>query len=254
MVDGERFRPLADAQKVRRALFGDSFVIGTIAQNRSRKQLVQTIHAIRLLKDAGRRPVFLLHTDRVCGLDFGGNPLRKVVDHFGVGDMVHITESHKRIDAVAEDAASIASRFGTSLRLDQLGDLTVMERLNLCDVAVVASAFGGFEYAIIESQSCGVPVCVTDDSGIMMEVAGEACEPLRPSFFEFTDYGAQIWKIAPETIAAAITKVIDSPERRRSLQAAGERNARRYDRAANEEAVATTLGKILGSLRGPRRN
>ncbi len=51
------------AQTVKRTLFGDSFVIGTVAQNRSRKQLDQTFHAIRILRDVGRNPVFLLHTD-----------------------------------------------------------------------------------------------------------------------------------------------------------------------------------------------
>jgi glycosyltransferase involved in cell wall biosynthesis len=253
-VDGEKFRPRKDAATVRRALFGEAFVVGTIAQNRSRKQLTQTIHAVRLLRDAGRNVVFLLHTDRVRGLRYAGSPLRKIVDHFGIGDIVHMTESRRRVDAVAEDAHAAASRFGVSLQLDQLGELSVPERLNLCDVAVVASSFGGFEYGIIEAQACGVPVCVTDDRGIMMEVAGGACEPLRPALFEFTEYGAQVWKLAPETIAAAIAKLIDEPARRTTLQAAGIQNAQRYDEARNEEVTTALLGKILGALHGPRGN
>jgi glycosyltransferase involved in cell wall biosynthesis len=247
-VDGGKFRPLEEAKAAKRALFGDSLVVGTIAQNRSRKQLVQTIHAIRLLRDAGRNPVFLLHTDRIFGLRFGGNPLRKVAEHFGVEDIVHITESHKRFDALAEKHVGAPSRFGGSLSINQLGDLTVAERLNLCDVAVIASSFGGFEYGIIEAQACGVPVCVTDDSGIMMEVAGGACEPLKPALFEFTDYGAQIWKVAPETIAAAIAKIADDRAHREALRAGGMQNAKRYDQAANEAILATTLERILKSL------
>jgi len=253
MVDCEKFRPLKNAETIKRTLFGDSFVIGTVAQNRGRKQLVQSLHAIRLLRDAGRKPVFLLHTDRVRGLRVGGKPLRKIVDYFGIGDIVHITESHPKADAAAEDATNGSSRFGDSLKVHQLGDLTVAERLNLCDVAVVASAFGGFEYGIIEAQSCGVPVCVTDDSGNMMEVAGQACEPLRPALFEFTDYGAKVWKLAPETIATAISQMIDNPQRRQELQARGVQNAKRYDQATIESSIAATLGGILDSLPGSLR-
>ncbi len=254
MVNCEKFHPWKGAEIVKRALFPDSLVVGVIAQNRSRKQLVQTIHAIRLLRDAGRDVVLLLHTNRIGGLRFGGHPLRKIVESFGVEDIVHITETHKRTDAVAEDAAGASSRFGVSLNVKQLDALTVTERLNLCDVVVVASAYGGFEYVIIEAQSCGVPVCVTDDGASMMEVAGNACEPLQPSLFEFTDYGAKIWKIAPETIATAISKIADDPGRRQALQAAGLQNAKRYDDATNEAAFAATLEKILGSLPVPRRN
>jgi len=253
MVDCEKFRPLKNAETVKRTLFSDSFVIGTVAQNRSRKQLVQTLHAIRLLRDAGRKPVFLLHTDRVRGLRVGGKPLRKIVDYFEIADVVHITESHRQADAAAEDATSNFSRFGASLKLHELGALTVAERLNLCDVAVIGSAYGGFEYGIIEAQSCGIPVCVTDDDGNMMEVAGRACEPLRPAFFEFTDYGAKVWKVSPETIAAAIARLMDDPHRRRELQASGAQNARRYDLTTNESSIAATLRLILDSLPLPQR-
>jgi glycosyltransferase involved in cell wall biosynthesis len=253
MVDCEKFRPLKNAETVKRTLFADSFVIGTVAQNRSRKQLVQTLHAIRLLRDAGRKPVFLLHTDRVRGLRVGGKPLRKIVEYFGIEDIVHITESHHKADAAAEDATAISSRFGDSLQVHELHALTVAERLNLCDVAVVASAFGGFEYGIIEAQSCGIPVCVTDDDGNMMEVAGRACEPLRPAFFEFTDYGAKVWKLSPETIATAIAQMMDNPQRRQELQASGAQNARRYDLAMNESRIAATLDQILDSLLRSRR-
>jgi glycosyltransferase involved in cell wall biosynthesis len=248
LVDCAKFRPLDGAEAVRRALFPNSLVVGTIAQNRSRKQLVQTIHAIRLLRDEGRNPVFLLHTDRIRGLRFGGSPLGKIVEYFGLTDCVHITESHRRVDAMAEDAGGAASRFGRSLRINQLGELTVTERLNLLDVAVVASAFGGFEYGIIEAQACGVPVCVTDDGGIMMEVAGGACEPLRPALFEFTDYGAKIWKVAPETIATAIGRMADDRARREELQERGMRNVRRYDEALNGVELAETLERVLASL------
>lgn len=248
LVDCGKFRPLDSAATVRRALFPNSLVVGTIAQNRSRKQLVQTIHAIRLLRDEGRNPVFLLHTDRIKGMRFGGSPLGKIVEYFELMDCVHITESHRRADAVAEDTGGAASRFERSLSIVQLGELTETERLNLCDVAVVASAFGGFEYGIVEAQACGVPVCVTDDGGIMMEVAGGACEPLRPSLFEFTEYGAKIWKVAPETIAAAIAKVADDSARQEALRGSGMKNVRRYDEALNSVALAETLEKALASL------
>jgi glycosyltransferase involved in cell wall biosynthesis len=247
-VDSAKFCPLSDAVTAKRALFGDAFVVGTVAQNRGRKQLVQTVHAIRLLRDAGHNPVLLLHTDKICGTRFGGNPLRKVAEYFDVADIVHLTESHKRVDAMAEDGGPAPSRFGPSMRIEDLGGLTVVERLNLCDAAVVASSYGGFEYGIIEAQSCGVPVCVTDDSGIMMEVAGGACEPLRPSFFEFTVYGAHVWKLAPETIATALAKLAADPARRAELRLEGVQNARRYDEAANEASLAETLNSILGSL------
>jgi len=254
LVDCEKFLPLEDAEAVKRALFGDSLVVGTIAQNRGRKQLVQTIHAIRLLRDAGRRPVFLLHTDRVKGLRHGGNPLRKVIESFGVEDIVHVTESHRQIDAAAGDATVTSSRFGRSLALDHLRDLTVAERLNLCDVAVIASSYGGFEYGIVEAQACGVPVCVTDDGGIMMEVAGGACEPMRPSLFELAEYGAKIWKLSPDTIATAIVNVADQPSHRASLQTRGRQNVQRYDRAMNEAALADTLEEVLALLPSPMKS
>lgn len=248
MVDCKKFHPLENAETIKRRLFGDSFVIGTVAQNRSRKQLDQTFHSIRLLRDAGRNPVFLLHTDKIRGLRVGGKPLRKIVEYFEIEDIVHITESHKTTNAAAEDANGASGHFGDSLKIHQLGALTVPERLNLCDVALVASAFGGFEYGIIEAQSCGIPVCVTDDSGNMMEVAGQACEPLRPVLFEFTDYGAKIWKLTPETIATAISHIIDSPQRSQELRTRGIQNAKRYDQSKIESSITATLGKILASL------
>jgi glycosyltransferase involved in cell wall biosynthesis len=82
-------------------------------------------------------------------------------------------------------------------------------------VFVYPSFYEGFGLPVLEAMACGVPV-VTYNVCSLPEVAGDAAVLLDPP-------------VSPETLAAALTRVLDDAAFRRDLVARGRARARRFD-------------------------
>ena len=106
-------------------------------------------------------------------------------------------------------------------------------------IAISPSVYEGFGFPCGEAMACGVPVIATD-GGSLPEVAGDAA-PVVPNS-------------NPEALARAIADLLDDPEKRARIGAAGRARILRefqWDRtAANLEAVyLETIGRANGRLR-----
>jgi glycosyltransferase involved in cell wall biosynthesis len=89
----------------------------------------------------------------------------------------------------------------------------VVALYNLADVLILPSLYEGFGLPVIEAMACGTPV-VTSPNGALAEIAGDAAEYVDPT---------QV-----ESIAAGMRSVLNDPERRALLRAAGLRRAAQF--------------------------
>jgi glycosyltransferase involved in cell wall biosynthesis len=118
-------------------------------------------------------------------------------------------------------AAGLEDRFVlTGQRTD------IPELLASFDVFVLPSRFEGLCYAVIEAQAAGLPVVATPVGGVPENVIdGET--------------GILCQVDDPESLAAGIVALLDSPEERRRLGGAGRRRA--HERYARGRMIAETI-------------
>lgn len=218
--------------RLRKTSFGKRPIIGSIATNRARKQLIQTLHAIKLLASEGVAVDLLLHTDRVDGTKSGGHRLDLVVGSLGLNERVALSLPDGSIHSENHEAWS------------QWRQWSYVERIANCDVGLVSSSHGGFEYSIIEFQACGVPVCSTNDGGNLKEVAGGATRLLEPVAYDLTDYGGKICRLNARSIADGIIDALNQ-NRSAQLRRQGLQNVERYSIEGKQNELCTVLTMAL---------
>jgi glycosyltransferase involved in cell wall biosynthesis len=102
---------------------------------------------------------------------------------------------------------------------------------NLAEAMAFPSLYEGFGLPVVEAMACGTPV-VSSPNGSLAEVVGDAAELVDP--------------IQVESIATGLRRVLDDPQRRAELRAAGLARAAhfRWDRAAEQtrQLYAAVLG------------
>jgi glycosyltransferase involved in cell wall biosynthesis len=136
-------------------------------------------------------------------------------------------ERGRRIDLVltgfAQDngypLAAMAQAHGVADQVHALGYLSVEQVAYLyrrADLLVFPSLFEGFGIPLVEAMAAGCPVVAARATSIP-EVTGDAAELFDPT--------------SPADLAAALGRVIDDEERRRTLRARGVERARRFSAA-----------------------
>lgn len=244
LVDNNKFFADEKIKKFKKIAFSEnSYIIGVFAQNRPRKQIVQTIQSIKLLRDQGYRCYFLLHTDYLNASWRGGDNLEKIIGYYGLESCVFIKEKNWITDISLEPTA--LEKFDPTDKVKFMSELNMSQKINCCDAVIVGSSHGGFEYNIIESQACKVPVCSTQDGSIMSEVANETTFPLIPSLYNFKSYGAMAFHITPNTIAEAIKSIIKNKELSESISEKGLLNAKKYFLQENFHIFCELLVSII---------
>jgi glycosyltransferase involved in cell wall biosynthesis len=168
----------------------------------------------RMRARLGERP-FVLHVGTIQA--------RKNVDLLVRG--VRLLGSHRLVLAGRRgwkaDAAFLEiARDDTALWLGEVGAEDLAALYSLADAFCSPSAYEGFGFTVAEAMAAGVPVVVARNSSLP-EVVGDA--------------GVLLDALTPEAIAAALRPLLDDPERRRRLGAAGRARAAtfRWDRAAD---------------------
>jgi glycosyltransferase involved in cell wall biosynthesis len=115
--------------------------------------------------------------------------------------------------AFTSEEQSLARTFGldaTSLIHLEGGDERLANLYSHAAALVYPSLYEGFGIPLLEAMGCGCPVACSATSSLP-EVAGDAAEYFDPN--------------APEDIAGAIRRILDSSERREELQRRGMRRA-----------------------------
>ncbi len=220
LVDKE-FEPMSHVKDKKRTQFGDSPIIGIFAANNPRKQISSVLQAFKNLTESKFHCYLLIHTNEINTTRSGGDNLRLLIKYYSLENQVFITEAD----------SSVAKKFSDNKKFSHKNffqELNVVEQINSCDVIIIPTKFGGFEYSIIESQACGIPICVTNDNSIMKEIAGYKSHFLKPCMYEFTNYGAQSFLIRPSTIAKSVFKILNDKSYGETLVKNGFENVKKF--------------------------
>lgn len=233
-VDPAIFRPLPNRDALRRtAGLADRFVIGVFGRNIERKQQPRVMLALQHLITigAGDDMVLYLH----CQPE-NDDPwlstwnLTEVAEQLNIADRVLFPPRTFRqlrgIPYVSSQVDPAPDHAPT--RLDVPATYGYVERLNLCDVIVNAPYNGAFELVTIEAQLCGIPIAVTNDSGAMVEVAGDGALLLDPVDIGIQSSGGRQFLVSARTIAEAVLSVRREPRLQADLVRRGFENAARY--------------------------
>ncbi len=213
-VDTALFRPafgdderLEEVSRIRHELeIVDAFVVGTVAANSFRKRFDRMFEAFALFhkkaRDAtGRRPCFVVKTDRVKALD--GRDLSELAQRYGVGADVRFTERN--------------------LSERELADL-------FCafDLYLNLSEWEGFCIPVVEAMACGVPVVSHDVQG-----PGELlpyADLIVPGSIRNTEEGVLLLDASPEQAAKVLERAFkDEGLRRRSSDVGRRKSVELYD-------------------------
>lgn len=246
-VDRAVFRPLPEREALRRAAgLTDRFVVGVFGRNVERKQQPRVMLALQQLNQSGDGEgiVLYLHCQpRYEDPWLNSWNLDQVARQLGIADQVLFPQPdfrqlsgipYQRRAAMPDAAQEIA-------RPAMPADYSYVERLNCCDLIVNVPYAGAFELVLVEGQSCGVPVAVTNDRGTMAEVVGDGALLLEPVDVGIHSAGGYQHFVAASTIAAAIRDVRNNPELRPALVERGFANVARYTIDPLRQAVRQAL-------------
>lgn len=142
-VDSTVFAPLEGKTEIQaRNGFDGKFVIGCVARNQARKNLPALLRAFARFAEGKEDAVLYLHTTLS---DPAGWDIPVLLHRFGIKKITFFT------GGVHDARCGVPD--------------TLMARIyNLFDLMVLPTTGEGFGLPLLESQSCGVPVLVTDHS------------------------------------------------------------------------------------------
>jgi glycosyltransferase involved in cell wall biosynthesis len=161
-----------------------------------------------------------VHLELVSRLEPGGATERRIAE-LGIADAVHV------VSGISDDelAALLAS----------------------AEVMCVPSLYEGFSLPTVEAMSCGTPV-VASRAGALPEVVGT----------DETGASECAVLVEPgdaEALAAAIRRLVDAPDERARLGAAGRRRAlERYSWTAVAEATVAAYAEAIEASAGHHHN
>ncbi|RPK20005.1 glycosyltransferase family 4 protein [Paenibacillus xylanexedens] len=139
-VDTKIFMPL-DKEEVKTE-FGvpDKFVVGTVARNQPRKNLPALIKAFSIFAANKEDTILYMHTQV---RDVGWN-IDELVGRYNLDEKAFTTTGFNALEGVKDEE--------------------LVQIYNTFDIFVLPTMAEGFGLPILEAQSCGVPVLVTDFS------------------------------------------------------------------------------------------
>jgi glycosyltransferase involved in cell wall biosynthesis len=146
-VDTKTFKPMDKAEIKAGYNASDLFIIGTVARNQPRKNLPALIKAFSIFAKNKPDTVLYMHTQI---RDAGWN-IDELVNTYGISDKAFTTSNFNAIKGIS--------------------DIDLVKIYNLFDLFVLPTMAEGFGLPILEAQSCGIPVLVTDFSACSELVA-----------------------------------------------------------------------------------
>lgn len=224
-VDQQEFRPEPDREGLkRRAGLDGATLVGVFATNTERKQVARAVDAFARI--VPRLPELDLRL-YVHARPQGYWDLPELAAARGVRDRLLLPFGGSFVEHLGVPTTG--------------GELSYVDRINLCDVLVNVPHSGDVEQVIIEGQSCGIPLVHTDDEGVMAEAVADAGVLVPARDVGIGRTGQQLHHVAPEDIADALVEVLTDENRRSQLVAAGLENAARYGWDVLESAACAMV-------------
>jgi len=256
-VDPNIFRPLTNRTELKqKAGLEGKFVVGVFGRNIERKQHPRVMMAIQHLKKIGKASDIVLYfhcqvKESLAGA--GSWNLREIARDLEIDDsVIFLPQNFNQFTGVPylQDDFNLHPQSNTQKVITQEQQLSMphhynyVERLNCCDLIVNASYCGGFELGLIEAQSCGVPVAVTNDGSIMSEVVGDGGVLLDPVDIGIWATGARQFFVSPYTIAHSILSIKEDLHTQKELRSKGMENASKY----SWDILKNTVVKVVQEL------
>ena len=186
-INTEAYRP-HDKVKTRKALGlpESAYIVGMVAANKgnpSRKCFAEAIEAFKIFRDRHQEAKLYLHTEATGR--FGGVDLPGLIHKLGLdSEAVIFSDQYRAVHFPQPE--------------EKMGEV-----MSCFDVLLSPSAGEGFGIPVVESQSCGVPVIVSDFSAQPELVgAGWLVEGVR----QYTAIGSWQFKPSVEDIVQALVK------------------------------------------------
>jgi glycosyltransferase involved in cell wall biosynthesis len=230
-VDPAEFRPEPNRAGLRQRVgLAEATVVGVFATNTERKQVARAVAAFaRVVARLPERDLRLY----VHAQPNGHWNLPELAASLGIGDRLVLPSSGKHTEHLGVPTIG--------------GELSYVDRINLCDVLVNVPHSGDVEQIIIEGQSCGIPLVHTDDEGVMAEAVGDAGVLVTARDVGIGRIGQRLHHVAPDDVADAVVDVLTDDSLRNKLIAAGLDNAARYSWDVLEKAA----GAMVAAYQSP---
>lgn len=206
----------------------NAFVVGMVAANKGypcRKSFPEVMEAFAMF--AAQVPETRLYLHSHPGTEFHGPDLMMMARHFGITEKVRFPNPDKML----------MGDYPETLMRDMYGTL---------DVLLSPSAGEGYGLPIVEAQSCGIPVAVTDFSA-MSELVGAGWR-IPPARLTTTMIWAQQADVHPDGVLHALWEAYRWPNRAHLATAARE-FALRY----SWPKVIECWGRFLEEMEAPSR-
>lgn len=248
-VDRSIFRPIENRDEIRaEAGLKNEFLVGIFGRNVYRKQHVRVLQAAKLLQGDSSSPSVHLYF-HCQPVDFEGREgwnLLELAKRMQLVDSVTFPDPNfVHTNGVpysrTQSNSSPCSPVGDEAKRFWPVNHSYVERLGSCDLIVNPAIAGGFELIILEAQSVGVPIAVTDDKGNMMEVMGAGGIKMTPIDTSIWRFGGLSHFVSPVEIAAVINGLRFDNSVLMTLRAAGFDNVKRFDWADLREAARNAV-------------
>jgi glycosyltransferase involved in cell wall biosynthesis len=141
-VNTDVFKPLENTKEIKKSILGrdDLFVVGCVARNQPRKNLPALIKAFAKFSQNKNDVALYMH----CQIRDVGWNIDELVARFNIGEKAFHTEGFNAMKGVPDNELNMV--------------------YNMFDVMALPTMAEGFGLPILESQSAGTPVLVTDFS------------------------------------------------------------------------------------------
>lgn len=212
-VDNNYFVPLKRKNILKKEnKFSDKIIIGCFGRNTERKQQPKVLEAIKILREKYnlKNIICYLHCDPIDALASWN--LLNIAKYYTVDDIVYFKANAK----VAGDY------------LTAFPELTLAEKVGICDLCINIPFCGGFELHNIEIQSCGVPLLTTNDYGNISEIVNESAILLNAEHTGMWRTGAKQYFISADLIAETVNSLFNNKDLLNQLSLKGIENAKKY--------------------------
>jgi glycosyltransferase involved in cell wall biosynthesis len=224
-VDTQIYRPLNKKTECRKLFFlePDEFVVGVVAMNRSRKMIPHMIRGYKAFLDMnpGIKSHMMLwssvypSSEEVFGLQDVGVNLIPEINYLGLAEAIRWPNKEQIAEGIPE---WLGENYESGWDMVKL--------YNTFDVLLMCTGGEGFGLPIIEAQSCGIPVIVTDyTTGPEIVGSGMTCK--SSDYVILNTPGTRLAIPDIHDMAECLTRIYNSDRQKLNFKA--RRFAEKYD-------------------------
>ncbi|WP_439516436.1 hypothetical protein [Sediminibacterium sp.] len=223
-VNTDFFHPISNKEFLKKSIgISNKKIIGCFARNTERKQQAKILQAISILVNDLKFTDFVFY--------FHCNPL----DHLNSWNLISIAKELDIEEYVYFPKDLTDQLRGTPLNdslhsngITRIEDLSLVQRIGICDLCVNIPFCGGFELLNLEVQACGIPLIGTDDKGNMAEILTQGSVLIEASEVQIWKTGAYQYLVNARMLAQNVYNLMFDEASLQALSQAALQNAKQF--------------------------